>query len=530
LALSVIGPPTSFSVSSISGGGVTTWSKAVRFSTSACCDEEIWYGKVATAGASTITATWSASVASQPIEYSAQEFSASTGTGTTWAVDHTGTLNNTVSSTTTTYPSLSPSSTGELYFGYLTDNSATGGSTTGFTYDTTAVSNQVTFNPSVSSPSAYQPTGTQTPAGTSSALAALFTATGAGGSCTTGSSSGSGPIVNGVSPCTGSTAGGTSVVITGLNFTGATAVSFGSTPATSYSVTSSTSITAVAPAGTTGPVDVTVTTAPLALEELAAYSAYGVQTIQSGAKVTPFGFQGSYTDPSGLIYLIDRYYDPTTDQFLSVDPDLAETDQAYAFTGDDPLNKTDPLGLSGSGGYDASYLKATAKTKAYCKKHPNAKGHDCGGFLHELVGTLDKGRHFVAKHRTGELEIAGAVLTVGSAVATGGTSLVVEATAEEVAEETATEVIAQTASGGSKLANGLNVASTAASGVNCLTGSGRGAAVSCVAAGTGVIGTGLGFAASASQAADSITQLNNLYSLFNVAGLLPSYAIGINGS
>lgn len=46
-----------------------------------------------------------------------------------------------------------------------------------------------------------------------------------------------------------------------------------------------------------------------------------------------------------MIYLIDRYYDPSTDQFLSVDPDLADTGQPYAFTGDDPLNATDPLGL-----------------------------------------------------------------------------------------------------------------------------------------------------------------------------------------
>ena len=42
---------------------------------------------------------------------------------------------------------------------------------------------------------------------------------------------------------------------------------------------------------------------------------------------------------------MDRYYDPATDQFVTVDPDLAETDQAYAFTGDDPLNATDPNGL-----------------------------------------------------------------------------------------------------------------------------------------------------------------------------------------
>jgi RHS repeat-associated protein len=83
------------------------------------------------------------------------------------------------------------------------------------------------------------------------------------------------------------------------------------------------------------------------LSEEAAYSVWGVQTIQSGSKVSPFGFQGSYTDPTGLIYLIDRYYDPTTDQFWSVDPEVAETGQPYAFTGDNPVNSTDPLGLHG---------------------------------------------------------------------------------------------------------------------------------------------------------------------------------------
>jgi hypothetical protein len=51
-----------------------------------------------------------------------------------------------------------------------------------------------------------------------------------------------------------------------------------------------------------------------------------------------------------LIYLIDRYYDPATDQFLSVDPLVAETGQPYAFTGDDPVNETDPLGLVIPGG------------------------------------------------------------------------------------------------------------------------------------------------------------------------------------
>lgn len=78
--------------------------------------------------------------------------------------------------------------------------------------------------------------------------------------------------------------------------------------------------------------------------ELAIYSTYGNQTISSGSKVTPFGFQGSYTDSTGLIYLINRYYDPATDQFISVDPDIALTNQPYLFTGDNPLNAEDPLG------------------------------------------------------------------------------------------------------------------------------------------------------------------------------------------
>jgi RHS repeat-associated protein len=69
------------------------------------------------------------------------------------------------------------------------------------------------------------------------------------------------PAVTGVSPLLGSTAGGTSITITGTDLTGATQVLFGSTPATSFTVDSATEITAVAPAAAVGVSDVTVTTA-----------------------------------------------------------------------------------------------------------------------------------------------------------------------------------------------------------------------------------------------------------------------------
>ena len=89
--------------------------------------------------------------------------------------------------------------------------------------------------------------------------------------------------------------------------------------------------------------------------------------------------RAAYCTRNRLISLsvLGRYYDPSTDQFLSIDPDLAETGQPYAFTGDDPLNATDPLGLR-------------------CKK-----GHSC------------------PKSSSGEADAGKAASAVGAAVASG---------------------------------------------------------------------------------------------------------------
>jgi IPT/TIG domain-containing protein len=68
------------------------------------------------------------------------------------------------------------------------------------------------------------------------------------------------PTVTAVSPATGSTLGGTSVTITGTNFTGASAVTIGGVTATAVSVFSATTITATTPAGSAGAANVVVTT------------------------------------------------------------------------------------------------------------------------------------------------------------------------------------------------------------------------------------------------------------------------------
>jgi len=67
------------------------------------------------------------------------------------------------------------------------------------------------------------------------------------------------PMVMGISPAWGAPAGGDVVTITGLNFTGVTAVHFGSTPAASFNFVSDSEVTAVSPPGT-GTVPITVTT------------------------------------------------------------------------------------------------------------------------------------------------------------------------------------------------------------------------------------------------------------------------------
>jgi RHS repeat-associated protein len=77
----------------------------------------------------------------------------------------------------------------------------------------------------------------------------------------------------------------------------------------------------------------------------ASYDAFGKPAGISGV-TSNVGFVGEYVDTdSGLIYLRNRYYDPLTAQFTTVDPDEQTSSSAYGYVSDDPLNDIDPLGL-----------------------------------------------------------------------------------------------------------------------------------------------------------------------------------------
>jgi RHS repeat-associated protein len=122
------------------------------------------------------------------------------------------------------------------------------------------------------------------------------------------------------------------------------------------------------------------------------YDAWGNPETAGGlSSYTPVGFAGAYTNLSGKVYLIGRYYDPATGQFLSVDPLVAQTQQAYVYVEDDPVNAIDPTGLLCSVGKSANSIVNT-----YLRKNGRTIWLRCGqkgssgwGYRH-----IVEGKHF----------------------------------------------------------------------------------------------------------------------------------------
>ncbi|WP_328340125.1 IPT/TIG domain-containing protein [Streptomyces violaceus] len=144
-------------------------------------------------------------------------------------------------------PSQGPSTGGTTVT--LTGTNLTGATAVSFggTPATSFTVNSATQITAVTPPNApgAAPVTVTTPSGTSNALTFTYVAA---------------PSVTGLTPSQGPSTGGTTVTLTGTNLTGATAVSFGGTPATSFTVNSATQITAVTPPNAPGAAPVTVTT------------------------------------------------------------------------------------------------------------------------------------------------------------------------------------------------------------------------------------------------------------------------------
>ena len=116
------------------------------------------------------------------------------------------------------------------------------------------------------------------------------------------------------------------------------------------------------------------------------YDAYGNAITQSGGSINPggmanggvstdistsFAFGAGYWDASNLTYLVHRYLDNETGQFISVDPLVDQTREAYVYAGDGPVMAIDALGLSGwicVNGKD-QFWKGTGPTTGKCNGH-----------------------------------------------------------------------------------------------------------------------------------------------------------------
>jgi RHS repeat-associated protein len=97
------------------------------------------------------------------------------------------------------------------------------------------------------------------------------------------------------------------------------------------------------------------------------YGAFGATTKGTGTARTPIRFAGGYVDETtGLIYLVHRYYDPTSGLFLTVDPALGVTAKPYSYAGDDPINQIDPTGMF--------LVNATGCLAGRCGSYDNGNG------------------------------------------------------------------------------------------------------------------------------------------------------------
>ena len=259
-------PPTVTSISPVSGstaGGTAVTITGTNFA----------------AGA---TVTFGGTAATNVVVVSATQITATTPAHAAGAVTVTVTVSGQSANLTNGYTYVAPPTVSSV-----SPNSGTtaGGTAVTITGTNFAAGATVTFGSTAATnvvvASATQITAT-VPAGSAGAVTVTITnSNGLSGSLASAFTYVVPPTVSGVSPNSGSTAGGTAVTITGANFVAGATVTFGSSAATNVVVVSATQITATTPAGSAGAVTVTVTVSGQSGSLASAYTYVVTPTVSS---------------------------------------------------------------------------------------------------------------------------------------------------------------------------------------------------------------------------------------------------------
>jgi hypothetical protein len=159
----------------VSGGGVTTWNAGTVSISQPTFGVYQFWGVVTTAGAATITATFSGgSITSIPIEFFVDSYHYS-GTAT-WGVEYNPLTTN-ATAQVVQLASLTPQSSPGLYWGYTTiSNDPSTGSTSGFTYQETNFGNYVVSDTTGVAGNVLSPTISQASSGFYCTMGFMFSA------------------------------------------------------------------------------------------------------------------------------------------------------------------------------------------------------------------------------------------------------------------------------------------------------------------------------------------------------------------
>lgn len=186
------------------------------------------------------------------------------------------------------------------------------------------------------------------------------------------------PTITSVSPTAGPTAGGTSVTITGTNFTGVTGVKFGAANAAGYNVNSSNQIVAVSPSNGAGTVNITVTTSGGTSATAAAnqYTYVAAPTVASvsPAQGTTAGGQQITISGSGFTGATDVTVGGASANGVTVvsASQITATTPAGA-TGSASVEVTTPSGTSTSNGAYVYIVPPTATAQAVTTAYQTAR-------------------------------------------------------------------------------------------------------------------------------------------------------------